>query len=112
MTRKWVAGLFVCTVIGGGGVATRTIIGQAPAQATAGEFQANVLPVLSKNCLSCHSDKARAGNLSLEAFRDPATALTQPDVWHSVLEKVESGAMPPPPAKSLSPARLGVRLSC
>ena len=103
MTRKWFAGLMVCAAAGSG-LATRTIVGQTQPRATADEYQQQVLPVLSRSCLGCHNDRTRAGTLSLEAFKDPAAALAQPAIWHGVLEKVGSGAMPPPTAAPLSQA--------
>ena len=104
MTQRKCAALFVCAAVAAG-FATRTLNGQAQAtQAHAAEFQQDVLPVLAKSCLGCHSDKARAGNLSLEALRDPATTATHTDIWRSVLDKVSAGAMPPPTAKALTAA--------
>ena len=105
MTRKVFVGLLVSAALGGG-VATRTTLGQAQSQATPEEFQQAVLPVLSKNCLGCHSDKQRAGKLSLEAFRDPAVAAGHPDVWQKVRDKLVAGEMPPRPAAPLAPADL------
>jgi hypothetical protein len=101
MTRKVFTGLVVCATVGSS-LATRTIVGQGQPQATAEEYQQQVLPVLSKSCLNCHNDKTKAGTLSLETFKDPAAALAQPAIWHAVLEKVTSGAMPPPAAKPLT----------
>ena len=102
MTRKvFVIGLGVCLSLGSG-LATRVIRGQAPTQATPEEFQQQVLPVISKSCLSCHSDRVHAGSLSLEALRDPGAAMSQPAVWQKVLEKVTAGAMPPATAAPLS----------
>jgi hypothetical protein len=101
MTPKLFAALLVCTAIGGG-VATRTILGQAQPPSTAEEFQQNVLPILSRSCIGCHNDRVRAGSMSLEPFRNPAAALARPEVWQSVLEKVAAGSMPPPTAKPLS----------
>src|SRR5687767_375347 len=104
MTQRFCAVLFVCAAIALG-FATRTLNGQAQAtQAHAAEFQQDVLPVLAKSCLGCHSDKAKAGNLSLEPLRDPATTGTHTAVWQSVLDKVSAGAMPPPTAKALTDA--------
>jgi hypothetical protein len=104
MNRKLFAGLAVCAVVGSGWV-TRTLNGQAQAtQANAAEYQQNVLPVLSKSCMTCHNDRSKAGTLSLDPFKDPFTALAQPAVWQKMLEKVSAGAMPPPTAGSLSPA--------
>ena len=95
MTQKFGAVLVVCAAIGLG-FATRTLNGQAQAtQAHAAEFQQDVLPVLAKSCLGCHSEKAQAGKLNLEPLRDPATTATHTDVWQKVLDKVSAGAMPP-----------------
>ena len=104
MTRKVFAGLLVVCAAVGSGLATRTIVGQGQPQATAVEYQQHVLPVLSRSCMNCHNDRTKAGTLSLEPFRDPAAALAQPAIWHSVLEKVSAGAMPPPTAAPLSQA--------
>ena len=101
MTGKVFAGLVVCATVGSG-LATRTLVGQGQPQATAEEYQQQVLPVLSESCMNCHNDKTKAGTLSLEAFKDPAAALAQPSIWRAVLEKVTSGAMPPPAAKPLT----------
>jgi hypothetical protein len=102
MTQKFGAVLVVCAAMGLG-LATRTLNGQAQAtQAHAAEFQQDVLPVLAKSCLGCHSEKAQAGKLNLEVLRDPATTATHTAIWQKVLEKVSAGAMPPPTAKPLS----------
>jgi hypothetical protein len=103
MTRKVFAGLLVCAAVGSG-LATRTLVGQAPPQATAEEYQQHVLPVLSKSCLTCHNDRTKAGTLSLEAFRDPSAALAQQAIWPKVLERVSAGTMPPPNAAPLTQA--------
>ena len=103
MTRKVVAGWLVCAAVAGG-LATRTTLGQGQPQATAEEFQQQVLPVVSKSCMNCHNDRAKAGTLSLEPFKDPSAALAQPAIWHKVLEKVSAGAMPPPTVAPLSQA--------
>ena len=102
MNRKVLAGLAVCAVVGSG-LATRTLKGQAQAtQAHAAEFQQDVLPLLSKSCMTCHNDRSKAGTLSLDPFNDPFTALAQPAIWQKVVEKVSAGAMPPPAAAPLS----------
>src|SRR5688572_13010358 len=111
MTQKWCAALLVCVVIAAGS-ATRTLNGQAQAtQAHAAEFQQDVLPVLSKSCMTCHNDRSKAGTLSLDPFNDPFTALAQPAVWQKVVEKVSAGAMPPPAAAPLSQADRDVILN-
>jgi hypothetical protein len=58
-------------------------------------YRDSVQPVLAKYCYSCHSEKAKAGNLSLEALRDPAAAAAHPAVWDKVLDKLSASRMPP-----------------
>jgi hypothetical protein len=103
MTRKVLAGLVVCAAVGSG-LATRTIVGQGQPQATAEEYQQQVLPVLSKSCMTCHNDRTKAGTLSLEAFKEPSTAIADQAIWPKVLERVTAGTMPPTAAPPLSPA--------
>ena len=67
-----------------------------------GEFEQNVLPVLSRTCVRCHSDRQQAGKLSLEQFRDGTSARHRTDVWQKVLEKISTGQMPPRPNAPLS----------
>ena len=93
MTRKVLSGFVVCAAVAGG-LATRTLVGQGQSQATAEEYQQQVLPVLSKSCLNCHNDRTRAGTLSLEAFRDPSAALAQQAIWSKVLDRVSAMRKP------------------
>ena len=51
--------------------------------------------VINKYCVSCHNDRIRVGNLSLDnldADDPPAHA----DVWERVIVKLRAGSMPPP----------------
>ncbi len=59
------------------------------------DYSRTVQPVLSKYCYGCHNDKVKTADLSLEAFRDPGTALKQTAVWERVLDKLSTGQMPP-----------------
>ena len=52
-------------------------------------------PVVKRYCAGCHSDKAKAGGLSLVAF-DVAHAAQNPDVAEKVIRKLQAGFMPPP----------------
>src|SRR5437870_4362824 len=70
---------------------TRTTLSAGPAS-----FETAVQPVLAKNCLGCHNEKLKSGNLNLEAFHDGASAARQPEVWTKVLDKLNAGKMPPP----------------
>src|SRR6186997_2990893 len=61
-----------------------------------GSFSDSVRPVLEKHCFACHNGKLMTSGLSLDAFRDEAQAKASPEVWRRVLDKVSTGAMPPP----------------
>ena len=52
-------------------------------------------PVIKRYCAGCHSDKGKAGGLSLAAF-DVARAAEHPDVAERVIRKLQAGFMPPP----------------
>ncbi len=58
----------------------------------------NPQAVLTEYCITCHSDKAKVGQLSLEAL-DVAKVGTAPATWEKVVRKIRSGMMPPSGAK-------------
>src|SRR5829696_9026217 len=75
---------------------------QAPAAkdvaaATVGEdlFAETVKPILAKYCATCHNDKKRSGEMTLEPFTDTASTRKERDLWETVKEEVESRHMPP-----------------
>jgi hypothetical protein len=93
----------VCGALIAGSVG-ETLRGQDVPRVALDDFQQTVLPVLSKNCLSCHSDRVHSGGLSLEIFRnDPSLIAQKHEVWAKVLDKVKAGTMPPRPAAPLTP---------
>jgi hypothetical protein len=67
---------------------------QEPAHDSAAEFRKSVLPVLSKHCFGCHSDRLKTADLSFEIFRDPNLALKRPQIWDKVREKLMAGRQP------------------
>ena len=100
---KLSAALVVCLAMTVG-ASRATLRGQDPSHAAADEFQQTVVPVLSKNCLGCHSDGVHAGGLSLEVFKnDPSLVAQKTDVWSKVLDKVKAGTMPPRTSAPLTP---------
>jgi hypothetical protein len=54
--------------------------------------------VVQKVCAGCHSDRAKAGNLSLEHF-DVDTAGKNAEVAEKMIRKLRAGMMPPPGAR-------------
>ena len=65
------------------------------AQASAPATPAPTKAMLDRYCIGCHNDKARAGGLSLSTM-DPSKPAADAHVWERVIEKLRSGAMPPP----------------
>ena len=67
-------------------------------------------PDLTKQyCIGCHSEKAKAGGLSLVAF-DSAHADQHAAVAEKVIQKLRLGMMPPPGARRPEAAVLSSRL--
>ena len=63
-------------------------------------------PDLAKQyCIGCHSDKGKAGGLSLVAF-DPFHPDQNADVAEKIIHKLRLGMMPPPGARRPEPAVL------
>jgi hypothetical protein len=58
-------------------------------------FAAEVAPVLANYCLPCHDAMSARGSINLAAFRDDASAESDPLVWEKVAGAVRSGNMPP-----------------
>jgi mono/diheme cytochrome c family protein len=77
--------------------ATRqTPSGQALARAASAPQGPEAL--LQTYCVGCHSDRGRAGGLSLAAF-DPVRAADSPDVAEKMVRKLAAGMMPPAGAR-------------
>jgi hypothetical protein len=51
--------------------------------------------ILDQYCVTCHNDKARTANLSLQNL-DPGAAGDHPEIWEKVVRKLRAGMMPPP----------------
>ena len=58
---------------------------------------------LKRSCAGCHNDRARAGNLSVEAF-DPAHVDGRIDIGEKIVRKLRTGMMPPENAPKPSAA--------
>ncbi|MDH4067046.1 MAG: DUF1587 domain-containing protein, partial [Acidobacteriota bacterium] len=51
--------------------------------------------MIARTCTGCHSDRAKAGNLSLEGF-SIATAAAHRETAEKMIRKLRAGQMPPP----------------
>ncbi|MEW6322740.1 MAG: DUF1592 domain-containing protein [Acidobacteriota bacterium] len=92
----------------GGGVAGQAPQAPAPAavrpvtstprtSATASTSPEQLNQVVRKYCATCHSDRAKAGGLTLASF-DVAKAADHADVAERMIVKLQAGMMPPAPA--------------
>ena len=51
--------------------------------------------LLDQYCVTCHNDKVKRANLTLEKL-DLTTAGDHPELWEKVIRKMRAGVMPPP----------------
>ena len=54
--------------------------------------------LLDQYCVTCHNDRTKTANLSLEGL-DLATVGDHPELWERVVRKLRAGVMPPPDVK-------------
>ncbi len=59
------------------------------------EFENTIRPFLVKNCVGCHSDRMKAGDLSLQQFKSAESIAPHTDIWEIVVMKLMDGTMPP-----------------
>ncbi|HEV3256869.1 MAG TPA: DUF1592 domain-containing protein [Gemmataceae bacterium] len=75
--------------------ATADRIEKPAAADLAGEYAARIRPLISQYCLKCHSTRKRKGDLDLERFTSLDPVRSDVRAWQTVLEMLETGAMPP-----------------
>src|SRR3984957_15691174 len=68
--------------------------GALTAADTAG-FDKNVKPVLKNTCSGCHNATVMSGGVNLVPYLDPATIAEDRPSWDKIVQKIESGEMPP-----------------
>src|SRR5262245_44900436 len=62
-----------------------------PAKATpTAEYQ----PIVQRNCIGCHNQRAKVGGLMLDTA-DLTTPTSNPELWEKVIRKLRSQSMPP-----------------
>ncbi len=59
------------------------------------DFKRDVLPVITKQCMTCHGGPNPTGNVDLRAFKDEASVLKNRDLWERVAQSMHSHHMPP-----------------
>jgi mono/diheme cytochrome c family protein len=83
----------------GSGVSVRA---QLPSAAAAGDAET---AMVKQYCAGCHSDRGKAGGLSLAAF-DASSAVEHAPTVEKMIRKLRAGMMPPPGARRPEPAAL------
>lgn len=63
------------------------------------QWNQQIQPLMAKYCYDCHGEAKAEGDLSLVEFKTPAQILKERKRWNVLLQKVETGAMPPEEAK-------------
>ncbi|MBA3938375.1 MAG: DUF1592 domain-containing protein [Planctomycetes bacterium] len=76
-----------------------------PAEAVR-EFDAVVKPFLAAHCLDCHGDKKQKGDLRLDTLARDFASPGAAGHWMEVMERINSGDMPPKKQARPSPAEV------
>src|SRR5438093_4195967 len=74
-----------------------SVLSATSAQAPASSASAPDAPyaaVVKQYCVTCHNDRLKTAELSLETL-DLANVASHADVWEKVVRKLRRGAMPP-----------------
>ena len=58
-------------------------------------FSHDVLPVVQKYCVACHTGPSAQAGIDLSGYKDAASVLKNGDLWDRVAQNVSSGHMPP-----------------
>jgi hypothetical protein len=86
--------------------AARSAPSGAPERASVGTATADPDATLVKTyCAGCHSDRGKAGGLTLASF-EPGKAAASPEVSEKIVRKLAAGMMPPAGAKRPAAAEL------
>jgi hypothetical protein len=54
-----------------------------------------IVPFVNKHCVQCHGPQKKKADLALHVYRDEKSMLKDRKKWHSVMQMVHSGEMPP-----------------
>ena len=63
---------------------------------TASASAATGRALLDQYCVTCHNDRAKRANLSLEKLDLATHVSANPQFWEKVVRKLRAGVMPPP----------------
>ncbi len=91
---------------GGAPAAAVPVASHAPATRVGAPDPAEQTALVKQYCAGCHSDRAKAGGLSLAAFDAASTADEHPAVVEKMIRKLRAGMMPPAGARRPDEATL------
>jgi hypothetical protein len=60
-----------------------------------GVFEKSIQPFFSETCYMCHNAELKSGGLDLELFKSAESITENRETWEHVLQKLQSGEMPP-----------------
>jgi hypothetical protein len=86
------------------------VAARQPAPKPVASHTQDLNPVVKRYCAGCHSEKGKAGGLSLATF-DVAQAAQNPEVAERMIRKLQAGFMPPPLAPRPDPATYAALIS-
>src|ERR1041384_135145 len=59
------------------------------------EYEAKVLPILSKFCFKCHGPEKKKGDLDLTGIKTTEQILARMELWQKTVERLNAFEMPP-----------------
>ena len=98
--RRVTARIFIWTLLAGASF----LSGAVPFPQLSGEYQKQMLPLLERYCVGCHSEEEQEGELDLERLATLEAVRQAPKVWVKVVEMMEDGEMPPKKKPQLTAA--------
>lgn len=98
--RRVTARILIWTLLAGASF----LFGAVPFPQLSGEYQKQMLPLLERYCVGCHSKEEQEGELDLERFATLEAVRQAPKVWVKVVEMMEDGEMPPKKKPQLTAA--------
>jgi len=70
-----------------------------PAATLPQQFQKQVVPFLSKHCLTCHGSQRQEAKLDLSGYQSSSAVAAHHQTWAVILERLQAAEMPPADAE-------------
>lgn len=66
------------------------------------DYTKEIRPLMARKCFDCHNAEKSKGDVALDRFENFTAIIAEPELWQTVLEKVQAYEMPPKKAGELS----------